>query len=405
MASLKRWTFSLVLLLAVSGAVGAHAQMYTESILYSFTESQLDNGSLVRDSAGNLYGTSYFGGLKSTVCSYGCGTVFELSTQGVLSTLHTFTDGADGSYPCCLAIDGSGNLYGTTLYGGKGYGTIFEFSAAKKFSTLHEFGTSSTDGLSPAGPLTIDPEGNLYGMTLSGGTSLECGNNSRSGCGTMFKISSIGKESILYNFTPESGTPVYSGNVLRNDKDNLYGVGGSGDILFELIGGIESVLTSGLIQDGANALTGEVVRDGNGNFYGSFNDAGGSGNSGIWAFNIKSGTTSFYEFCDGGCDVSLVGSGLSGPLLFSGGNLYGTAHYGGRFVGVVNYGGGTVYALDPTTGIANAVYSFPNPTSLPATDGWTPFGGVIADPEGNLYGTTNGGGTYGYGTIFKLTKN
>src|SRR5579885_537480 len=94
------------------------AQTYTESVLYSFPEGpsgSQDPGKLVRDSAGNLYGTTLAGGPQNKKCAKSCGTIFELSASGVFSTLYKFQDGTDGSSPCCLVIDKSGNLYGLTV--------------------------------------------------------------------------------------------------------------------------------------------------------------------------------------------------------------------------------------------------------------------------------------------------
>lgn len=135
---------------------------------------------------------------------------------------------------------------------------------------MHQFGRLSTDGQYPAGPLTMDSQGNLYGITLSGRTNPNCGNNGLVGCGTIFEVTAAGKESILYNFTSASGPPVPNGNLLRDGKRNSYGVGGNGDILFELNSkGIESTLASGLDQgQGENITAGYITRNAAGNYYG-----------------------------------------------------------------------------------------------------------------------------------------
>jgi uncharacterized repeat protein (TIGR03803 family) len=398
----------LVMLLLLLSPVLSGAQTYTESILYSFGASSTDgtypSSGLVMDSSGNLYGTTSTGG-GSTNCSNGCGTVFKLNTTGSETILHTFADGSDGANPSAsLTIDKSGNLYGTAVNGGLGYGTVFKVSRAQKFSTLHQFGRLSNDGLIPAGPLTLDSEGNVYGLTVSGGTNQECVYKAV-GCGTVFEVTPKGTESILYNFTSETGTPVSSGNVLRDGKGDFYGVGASGDILFQVTSkGLESTLASGLNQGQGNYVTtGAIARNSAGNFYGSYTYYGDCGLddcsvfSGLWEVKGSTNGVSYYLIGAKGCDPAF---GCAqpfqpyGPLLFSSGTLYGTTNYGGT------EDEGAVYEFNPSTGLFTTLYNFG------VTSGAVvPEGGVIADSAGNLYGTTLGGGTYGYGTVFKLAKN
>ena len=372
---------TLVLVILTLGVV-AEAQTYTESILYNFA-TLTSPGSLVRDSAGNLYGAAYYGGGYET-CSYGCGTLFKLSSSGRLTTLYAFTGGSDGSNPCCLAIDTSGNLYGTAENGGLGYGTVFTFSTTKKFSTLHEFGRTPTDGLYPAGPLTIGSDGNLYGMTLLGGTGSGCG--PAPGCGTIVEVTPKGKESVVYNFTLDSAGPHYTGNILRDSKGNFYGEGYCS--LFEVSSkGVWSALSDSLCDD-IYDIVGPIARSATGNFYGAYQDSGGANDpNGLWEVSGISHALSFYDELDP--------ASASGPLEFSGGNLYGTVYQGGL------YGNGYVWEFVPSTLVETNVYNFGGYS----TDGSNPEGGVIPDSKGNFYGTTPGGGTYGYGTLFKLTKN
>jgi len=144
---------------------------------------------------GNFYGTTLGGG--GSGCTdfgppYGCGTVFEISPSGREQVLYSFLAGSDGSTPRSSVIfDGSGNLYGTTSYGGGsntcdfGCGTVFRLAASGSESVLHSFANNGVDGYYPFADLVMDGEGNFYGTTLSGGGSTDCQN----GCGTVFKVS------------------------------------------------------------------------------------------------------------------------------------------------------------------------------------------------------------------------
>jgi uncharacterized repeat protein (TIGR03803 family) len=231
-----------VLLTFVLLPVLASAQTYTESILYNFGSSSPDgefpNSDLVMDTAGNLYGTTPEGTIYNKNCSkgieIGCGTIYRISPAGVETVLHIFTGGTDGAAPeGSLAMDKAGNLYGTTSYGGLGCGTVFKVTAAGKYSILHKFRNSSSgDGCNPYGALALDSTGDLYGTTFYGGsTAGKCGENGINGCGTIFKINPAGAESVLYAFTYGVGSfPL--GNILRDGKNNLYGL--ANDLLFEL---------------------------------------------------------------------------------------------------------------------------------------------------------------------------
>ena len=160
------------------------------TVLYSFTggaDSGDPAGGLVRDRAGNLYGTTYGVGIGLG----GCGIVYKLDTAGNFTVLYTFTCGTDGQYPGGMVMDAKGNLYGTAEGGGTGTGcyyggcgTIFEIDTGNNFSVLHSF--VKTDGELPIG-LTIDSAGNLYGATLGGGLpGSVC--HYYDGCGTVFKF-------------------------------------------------------------------------------------------------------------------------------------------------------------------------------------------------------------------------
>ena len=198
----------------------------TETVLHAFTggsDGAFPVSELMRDKAGNLYGTTQEGG--GTDCNgIGCGTVFELAPDGTESVLYAFTSGSDGAWPeGGLIGDGAGNLYGTTAEGGGtncsglGCGTVFKLAPDGTEVVLHAF-TGGSDGAGPVARLTRDKAGNLYGTTLDGG-STGCGG---SGCGTVFRIAPDGTESVLYAFRRKSGAYPFAG-VIKGDSGVLYG--------------------------------------------------------------------------------------------------------------------------------------------------------------------------------------
>lgn len=169
----------------------------TLTTVYSFcsyancTDGDNPNG-LVQARDGNFYGTTVDGG-SSSACSGGCGTVFKITSTGVLTTLHSFcsqTGCTDGEYPGAALLQGTdGNLYGVTSQGGAhGFGTLFRITTGGKLTTLHSFCSQQncTDGANPGfSALIQDTNGKLYGTTGAGGSSTAC----RNGCGTVFSLS------------------------------------------------------------------------------------------------------------------------------------------------------------------------------------------------------------------------
>jgi uncharacterized repeat protein (TIGR03803 family) len=153
-------------------------------VLYNFAKSQdggVPRASVIQDTSGNLYGTTQYGGFNGNrTCDNGCGVVFKISAGGKESTLHAFTSVPDGAFPLAsLYLDSSGNLYGTTQQGGSGVGSVFELNTSgKHYRVLHRF-TDGSDGAFPAAGLVPDSAGNLYGTAEGGGI----------GAGTVFKIS------------------------------------------------------------------------------------------------------------------------------------------------------------------------------------------------------------------------
>jgi uncharacterized repeat protein (TIGR03803 family) len=216
---------------AVVGAQPAWAQTY--SVLYSFkggTDGANPFGGLLRDSGGNLYGTTIYGGTGGCNDGFGdlgCGTVFKLDTSGNETVLHSFTGTPDGEYPYAgLVRDSSGNLYGTTESGGvgsctgfgAGCGTAFKLDTSGNETVLHSF-TGTPDGEYPAAGLVRDSSGNLYGTTIQGGS-----NPGPYTSGTVFKIDAGGNETVLHSFTghPSDGASPFA-ELMLDSVGNLYG--------------------------------------------------------------------------------------------------------------------------------------------------------------------------------------
>lgn len=379
---MRPWALALLLF-----SVASFGQTYTPTTIYSFGASAKDgSGStagLVMDSAGNFYGTTSYGGIVNTMCPKGCGTIFKLS-NGVETVLHAFryTDGATPS--ASLIIDKSGNLYGTTVFGGTYFnGTVFKATAAGKFGVFHHFGSIPNDGRYPLGPVTADNLGNIYGVTSEGGNSTNACATGVQGCGIVFKLSTKGAETILYKFTGTGGDGIEpSWNLLRDNKNNLYGVAygsTSPGIIFQISpSGQETILYSG------NPVS-YLARNAAGNFFGAFT---GNDGDGIW--EVSGQTETDFSACQG-----CLGGFVWSPLVFYNGIMYGTSAGGGDF------SAGTVYSFDPSSGIQTVLYSFPSGST---EFGGNPYSGVIADSKGNLYGTTYTGGANGVGTVFELVK-
>ncbi len=353
-----------------------------ETVLYSFTGGA-DGGypfgyeqGVIMDSAGNLYGTTTYGGVA------GAGVVFKLDRKGDETVLYSFTGGADGGYPTAGVIqDWAGNLYGTTNGGGAaGAGVVFKLDRKGNESVLYSF-TGGTDGGYFLAGLIQDWAGDLYGTTAYGGAA---------GAGVVFKLDRKGNESVLYSFTGGAdGGPSYA-SLIQDWAGNLYGTtafgGGPGaGVLFKLDpAGDETVLYSFPGSDGSGPGSG-VIQDSVGNLYGTTN-GGGPANAGVvYKLDATGHETLLYSFT-GGAD----GANPHAVIMDSADNLYGTTSGGGAA------GAGVVYKLD-RTGQETVLYNFTG-----GADGGDSEAGLIFDSAGNLYGTTNGGGVAGAGVVFKL---
>jgi uncharacterized repeat protein (TIGR03803 family) len=324
----------------------------TETVLYSFTEAR-DGGEpeagLAVGSNGNLFGTTSHGG------TYDSGNAFEVTVSGHLRVLHSFGPLFDGLYPYAgLVQDPAGNLYGTTTQGGNGgdYGSVFKVVACGAETPLcpekvmYSFtGSNDIDGAWPESPLLLDGAGNLYGTTYYGGL-VNCNPlGNEVGCGIVFKLSPSGKETVLYRFAggTDGGNPV--GGLVRDSQGNLYGTTSLGGAYnqgttYKLdASGNETILHSFSGPDGLEPTAG-LILDGAGNLYGTTSGGGTNGGGGTIFKLDASGTETVLYSLNGTTDGYDVHAGL---VMDAEGNLYGTAHFGGAPVG----GYGTVFELTP----------------------------------------------------------
>ncbi len=313
----------------------------------------------------------------------------------------------DGANPFAgLIADSQGNFYGTTNGGGTyGFGTVFKLPPGGKAKVLYSF-QSGSDGASPLAGLIADDQGNLYGTTSQGG---------KNGDGTVFKLTPRGRETVLYSFCalPSCGDG-YAPNagLIADAQGNLYGTtlkGGQysedhGGTVFKLTPhGIETVLYSFCLE--TNCTDGSspyasLLADDQGNLYGT-TEVGGKYNDGTVFKLTPDGTeTVLHSFCS---KPSCADGKYPYAALIadSEGNLYGTTNGGGG-TATCGAGCGTAFKLAPDgkETVLHAFCSKPN-----CVDGYFPYAGLIADSLGNFYGTTEDGGKYGTGAVFQLAPN
>jgi uncharacterized repeat protein (TIGR03803 family) len=312
---------------------------------------------VIFDKAGNLYGTTVGGGTYKCSNAYVCGTVFKLTAAGTEKVLHSFGnaygyDGAkgDGTYPFAgLIVDDAGNLYGTTTYGGDlecggyGCGTVFKLTAKGKEKVLYRFGAKKGDGQNPFAGLIFDNAGNLYGTTSDGGYY---------GYGTVFELTAAGKEKVLYSFGhyPGDGTHPTAG-VIFDNAGNLYSTtsyGGANNegTVFELMAdGTEKILYSfgGQAGDGEFPQEG-LIFDTNGNLYGTTYFGGGYYAGTVFELTAAGTEEVLYSF---GSQTDEVVYPFAGVIFDTNGNLYGTTSHGGDLGCEAPYGCGTAFKLTP----------------------------------------------------------
>jgi uncharacterized repeat protein (TIGR03803 family) len=396
-------------IITVICAVTADAQTFT--ILHTFEglkggkDGKYPIGSLTWGPGGILYGTTQAGGGVANA-----GTVFQVSLSGQESVLYSFRAAPDGKMPQgAVTLGPDGTLYGTTNEGGSaGYGTVFKLvpvNGTYKETIVYSF-QGGTDGAYPSSSgLVLDGAGNLYGTTFYGGGT-GC---SGLGCGTVFKIDPTGQETILYAFGPVPDGENPNAGLIEDSDGNLYGTttaGGTdnkGTAFMFNTSGQETILHSFAgSPDGSFPYAG-LFRDAAGNLFGT-TEGGGDKPTGCF----EQGCGTVYEITSAGEEEVLYsffnwsdeGRPIGGVVEDKAGKLYGTTPSGtdSSIACSVYEKCGTVFMLSPK-GILTTLYRFTNDG-----DGAEPEDSLIMDASGNLYGTTRGDARTGsYGNVFELT--
>jgi len=383
-----------------------------EKVLYSFTgggDGGGPNGAVIFDGSGNIFGTTHFGGI--TQCGGnvggGCGVVFELApnTGGwTESALYAFSDGSDGGFPNAgVVLDKNGDVLGTASTGGNfqcsiGCGVVYELVKSSNWSerVLHTF--AGSDGQFPNAVMLQGPNGTLYGTTWFGGST---------GNGTVFGLTPSGSswmESVLYSFDGTVDGSAPAAGVVADASGNLYGTtykfdGYNDGVAYELRNRSHGawkyrVLYSFTGQGGGEDPYAGLIIPSKHKLYGTTIEGGNTG--GGAAFELVDAHHHWAER-----DLHVFGGAGDGSTPYGGlvadkaGNLFGTTIFGGA------NNAGTVYELSPARGSAwkeRILYSFTG-----GNDGANPGGTLIFDSAGNLYGTA-GGGQSGNGVIFEIVR-
>jgi uncharacterized repeat protein (TIGR03803 family) len=345
---------------------------------------------------GVMYGTTYGGGVVSGCSSgfgTGCGTVFEVPLSGTESVIHVFGGSGDGANPAAGLIARNGIFYGTTENGGaSGNGAVFDVNASGAEQVLYSF-SGAPDGAQPEAGL-INVKGALYGTTYGGG-NLAC-IDSPSGCGTAFRVSASGKESIVHRFgiRPDGSFPKaglvfvrgeFYGTTLKRSTNEGGATCGTGDgcgVVFQMnASGQESVFYRFLKKPDGSGPTAELTAR-RGNFYGTTSEGGTGGNGTVFEVNGLGVEQVLHSFNGSG-----DGANPFGGLVYANGLLYGTTYNGGQ------YGKGTLFKIS-ASGATSVLHAFGA-----GTDGANPRGSLIVY-NGTLYGTTEFGGANNDGTVF-----
>jgi uncharacterized repeat protein (TIGR03803 family) len=382
--------------------VSSSAQTFT--ILHTFGGTPDGGGpsSLIRDRAGSLYGETHGGG------AFNKGSIFKVTPAGHEALIYSFGVLPDGAFPSGgLIADANGNFYGTTTEGGAfggpfGNGTVFKIDANGNETVLYSF-AGGDDGVAPSGRLLRDAAGNLYGTTLSGAGSCNCG--------IVFKLDTAGVETVLYRFTDQPDGARPNGVLIGDSGGNLYGTtfygGNSGSTCIDGCGtifkldaqGVETVLYRfGSRPGDGTQPAATLIRDSAGNLYGTTffggnrNGAISQGMGTVFKFDPFGHETVLYSFKgisvgDGNSPADIVRDSL--------GNFYGVTGGGGAPAGK-HHQRGTVFKLD-TAGVETILHTFTG-----AQDGDSPVG-LVLDSAGTLYGSTLLGGAGSVGVVFKLT--
>jgi uncharacterized repeat protein (TIGR03803 family) len=361
--------------------------------------------SLVQGTDGDLYGTTSSGGAGG---GSGAGTVFRITPNGALTTIHSFSGSEGGTPYAGLLLGTDGVFYGTTRDGGSssscssGCGTIFKVTRTGTLTTLHNFDAS--DGASPVAAVIQGTDGDLYGTAEYGGSGA-CTYGGISGCGTVFKINSKGILTTLHSFNSTDGSFPRSALIQATDG-NFYGttVGGGANNA----GTVFRLTTGGVLTTIYNFCSLENCADGEAPFAGLLQASDGdfygtTVESGSYDCNNGGSVGTIFKLTMGGVFTVLTSDCYPEAPVIQGtdGSLYVTTAYGGNgydghCTADFNDGCGTVFKLTPSgQGVLLHTFNY--------TDGYVILGGLFQATNGAFYGTANEGGAGDSGTIFRLS--
>ncbi len=339
----------LVFVFGLTVSIAAPAQVFRSLVNFNWTAGAGPEAGLIRSTDGSFYGSTVNGG--SFLCSgvyIGCGVIFKLTPAGVFEPVYTFCQSSctDGAQPTAPLVQGSdGNFYGTTNIGGEGAcqfgcGTVFKITPNGVLTTIYSFCSQEgcPDGEFPAGGIVLGPDGNFYGTTSGGG-----GGSCWIGCGTIFRITPAGAFTTLHTFSGSDGSNPYAGLLLGTDA-NLYGVTSSGGTQTNYGGTLFKITPNGSLttlynfcslwpcSDGSGPV-GTLVQGTDGDFYGTTEFGG---NEACPGHEVSCGTI-FKMAPDSTLTTLHIFNGTDGAELVAGlalgydGNFHGVAEQGGAF--------------------------------------------------------------------------
>ena len=347
-------------------------QTGTLATLYSFPASPyLPSSGLTLGSDGNFYGVTPRGASSEA-------KVFQLTPAGILTTLHTFIGGTDGSSPTGRLLPaGDGSFYGTTEDGGSNdAGSVYRITSAGVLTTLYSFPVGQTF---PVNGVVLGSNGNFYGTDNTYALP--------EGLGGVFQLTPAGVMTAL------GGVGGFPNALAVGSDGNIYGTTAYGDSVgvggaaFEITpAGAVTTLFTFTYDNNGGAPSGGLVQGSDGNFYGATRNGGANDYGTVYQLTPAGVLTILHTFI-GGSD----GGGPEGELVQAGdGNFYGTTSDGGT------NNNGTVFQLTPA-GTLTTLYAFTG------NDGSAPMAGLAPGGDGGFYGTTEAGGADGDGTIYQLT--